>query len=51
MKTAHKVTAMKRIMNRKLNTTTHTVQLCLADYEAYKQLATTGKIKLGYQIY
>ncbi len=47
MKTSHQVTAMKRIMNRKLNTATRTVQLCLADYEAYEQLATSGKIKLG----
>jgi len=51
IKTSHKATAMKRIMNMKLNTATRTVQFYLADYEAYEQLAMTGKIKLSYEIY
>ena len=49
MKTAHKVTAMKRIMNRKENTATRTVQLCLTDYDAYEGLAKSGRIEIGYQ--
>ena len=51
MKNQYKITQMKRMENRKLETKTRTVQVCTTDYDKYLELAKEGKIKIGFNVY
>ena len=48
MKDAHNITKMTRVMNRKTNTPTRTIQATINDFDTYDKIVKKGRIQMGF---